>query len=254
MNLTDQDQMTLVEHLQELRKRLIWILVALVAGMAIGLLFAKRVILFLTEQPPAKGMQLHAFSPWEPIRIYMNFGLLIGLLLVLPVALYHIWAFVKPGLRSVEQRATILYIPGATLLFLIGLAFGYFVVFPMAFMFGSGISKSVGITETYGMAQYFGFMFNILLPVSLVFELPVIVMFLTKLRLLNPQRLAKLRRYAYMVLVIVAAVITPPDALSAIIVFIPMILLYEFSVILSRIIYRKQVAQDLAWEAEFGPK
>jgi sec-independent protein translocase protein TatC len=97
-------------------------------------------------------------------------------------------------------------------------------------------------------------MFNILLPVSLVFELPVIVMFLTKLRLLNPQRLAKLRRYAYMVLVIVAAVITPPDALSAIIVFIPMILLYEFSVILSRIIYRKQVAQDLAWEAEFGPK
>jgi sec-independent protein translocase protein TatC len=250
----NEEQMTLVEHLRELRRRLIWILVALVAGMAIGLTFAKRVILFLSHQPPAKGMELHAFSPWEPIRIYMNFGLLIGLLLVLPVALYHLWAFVKPGLRPVEQRAAVLYIPGATLLFLAGLAFAYFVVFPMAFLFGSGISRSVGITETYGMAQYFGFMFNILLPVSFVFELPVIVMFLTKLRLLNPHRLGKLRRYAYMALVIVAAVITPPDALSAIIVFIPMVLLYEFSVLLSRIVYRKQVAQDLAWEAEYGAK
>lgn len=254
MNLTNQDQLTLVEHLRELRKRLMWILAALVVGMAVGLLFAKRVILFLSDQPPARGLKLNAFSPWEPIRIYMNFGLLIGLLLVLPVALYHIWAFVKPGLRPIEQRATILYIPGATLLFLVGMAFAYFVVFPMAFHFGSSISQSIGITETYGMAQYFGFMFNILLPVSLVFELPVIVMFLTKLRLLNPQRLGKLRRYAYMVLVIIAAVITPPDALSAIIVFIPMILLYELSVVLSRIIYRKQVAQDLAWEAEYGQK
>jgi sec-independent protein translocase protein TatC len=250
----NEDQMTLVEHLRELRKRLIWTLAALVAGMAIGLMFAKRVILFLSQQPPAKGMELHAFSPWEPIRIYMNFGLLIGLLLVLPVALYHLWAFVKPGLRPGEQRAAVMYIPGATLLFLVGLAFAYYVVFPMAFLFGSGISRSVGITETYGMAQYFGFMFNILLPVSFVFELPVIVMFLTKLRLLNPQRLGKLRRYAYMALVIVAAVITPPDALSAIIVFIPMVLLYEFSVLLSRIVYRKQVAQDLAWEAEYGAK
>jgi sec-independent protein translocase protein TatC len=250
----NQEQLTLVEHLRELRKRLVWILIALVVGMAIGLLFAKRVILFLSQQPPAKGMELHAFSPWEPIRIYMNFGLMIGLLLVLPVALYHIWAFVKPGLRVPEQRATIMYIPGATVLFLCGLAFGYFVVFPMAFLFGSGISRSVGITETYGMAQYFGFMFNILLPVSSVFELPVIVMFLTKLRLLNPQRLSKLRRYAYMALIIVAAIITPPDALSAIIVFIPMLLLYEFSVLLSRLVYRKQVALDLAWEAEYGAK
>jgi sec-independent protein translocase protein TatC len=250
----NQEQLTLVEHLRELRKRLVWILIALVVGMAIGLLFAKRVILFLSQQPPAKGMELHAFSPWEPIRIYMNFGLMIGLLLVLPVALYQIWAFVKPGLRPVEQRATIMYIPGATVLFLCGLAFGYFVVFPMAFLFGSGISHSVGITETYGMAQYFGFMFNILLPVSFVFELPVIVMFLTRLRILNPQRLSKLRRYAYMALVIAAAVITPPDALSAIIVFIPMVLLYEFSVLLSRLVYRKQVALDLAWEAEYGTK
>ncbi|KIL38710.1 preprotein translocase subunit TatC [Gordoniibacillus kamchatkensis] len=250
----NQDEMTLVEHLRELRKRLLWVLVALVAGMAIGLLFAKKTILFLTQQPPARGMELNAFSPWEPIRIYMNFGLLIGLLLVLPVALYHIWAFVKPGLRPVEQRATLAYIPFATLLFLVGLGFGYFVVFPMAFMFGSNISHSIGIKETYGMAQYFGFMFNILLPVALVFELPIIVMFLTRLRLLNPQRLSKLRRYAYMALVIIAAVITPPDALSAIIVFIPMVLLYEFSVLLSRLVYRKQVAQDLAWEAEYGAK
>jgi sec-independent protein translocase protein TatC len=176
------------------------------------------------------------------------------MILTLPVALYHIWAFVKPGLRPEEQKATLMYIPGAIILFLAGLAFGYFVVFPMAFLFSSSITKTISITETYGIAQYFAFMFNIVIPVSLVFELPVIVMFLTKLRILNPKRMGKLRRYAYMILVIVAAVITPPDMLSAIIVFIPMILLYEFSVLLSKLVYRRQAAQDQAWEAEYGRK
>ncbi|MEW9702089.1 twin-arginine translocase subunit TatC [Paenibacillus sp. SI8] len=252
--MTTNEEMSLVEHLTELRKRLMWIMIVLVIGMVGGLVLAKPIIRYLKNIPPADTIGWHVFSPWDALRLYMNFGLAVGLLITLPVALYHIWAFVRPGLREVEQRASILYVPYAFILFLLGLAFGYFVVFPMAFYFTTSISKSLEITEMYGAAQYFSFMFNIVLPLALVFEMPIVVMFLTKIRLLNPKRLHKFRRYAYMLMVVLATVITPPDAISAILVSIPLIILYEFSVFMSGFIYRKQLLKDAEWEREFGAK
>jgi sec-independent protein translocase protein TatC len=252
--MTTNEEMSLVEHLGELRKRIMWVLVVLVVGMVGGLICAKPIIRYLKNIPPADSISWNVFSPWDALRLYMNFGLAVGILITLPVILYHIWAFVKPGLREAEQKASIIYIPYAFLLFLGGLSFGYWVVFPMAFYFTSSISRSLEITEMYGAAQYFTFMFNIILPLAIVFEMPIVVMFLTKIRLLNPKRLHKFRRYAYMLLVILATVITPPDAISAILVALPLIVLYEFSVFMSGFIYRKQLAKDAEWEREFGPK
>ncbi|MDQ0903901.1 twin-arginine translocase subunit TatC [Paenibacillus sp. V4I7] len=252
--MTTNEEMSLVEHLGELRKRIMWVLVVLVIGMVGGLICAKPIIRYLKNIPPADSIGWNVFSPWDALRLYMNFGLAVGILITLPVILYHIWAFVKPGLRESEQKASIIYIPYAFLLFLVGLSFGYWVVFPMAFYFTSSISQSLEITEMYGAAQYFTFMFNIILPLAIVFELPIVVMFLTKIRLLNPKRLHKFRRYAYMLLVILSTLITPPDAISAILVALPLIVLYEFSVFMSGFIYRKQLAKDAEWEREFGPK
>ncbi|MDF2649103.1 MAG: tatC [Paenibacillus sp.] len=252
--MTTNEEMSLVEHLGELRKRIMWVLVVLVLGMVGGLICAKPIIRYLKNIPPADSIGWNVFSPWDALRLYMNFGLAVGILITLPVILYHIWAFVKPGLRESEQKASIIYIPYAFLLFLGGLSFGYWVVFPMAFYFTSSISQSLEITEMYGAAQYFTFMFNIILPLAIVFEMPIVVMFLTKIRLLNPKRLHKFRRYAYMLLVILSTVITPPDAISAILVALPLIVLYEFSVFMSGFIYRKQLAKDAEWEREFGPK
>jgi sec-independent protein translocase protein TatC len=219
-----------------------------------GLIVAEPAILYMQKIPPANGMKWHIFSPWDALRLYMSFSFILALIVTLPVALYQIWAFVSPGLKATERKAALLYLPFAVVLYLVGLAFGFFVVFPMAFNFSQTISGNLNLTETYGAAQYFSFMFSIVLPLSLLFELPIVVMFLTKLRILNPKRLVKFRRYAYMVLVIVAAVITPPDAISAILVFLPMIVLYEFSVLLSGFIYRKQLAKDAEWEKEYGSK
>ncbi|AEI39216.1 twin-arginine translocase subunit TatC [Paenibacillus mucilaginosus] len=246
----EEEGMTLVEHLTELRKRIVWVLLVLVLGMVVGLVYAKPLILYLQSIAPIANVNWHTFSPWEPIKLYMNFSLVTGLLIALPFALYQTWAFLKPGLREVEQKASLLYVPFAFFMFLLGLAFGYFVVFKMAFLFTSSISANLQLTETYGAAQYFSFMFNILLPIALVFELPIVVMFLTKIRVLNPLLLKKVRRYAYLALVVIATMITPPDAVSAIVVALPMILLYEFSVFLSATIYRKQLLDDQAWEAE----
>lgn len=252
--MSTNEEMSLVEHLGELRKRIMWILLVLVIGMVAGLIAAKPIIRYLKNIPPADTISWNVFSPWDALRLYMNFGLAVGILITLPVTLYHIWAFVKPGLRETEQKASIIYIPYAFVLFLAGLSFGYWVVFPMAFYFTSSISKSLDITEMYGAAEYFTFMFNIILPLAIVFEMPIIVMFLTKIRLLNPKRLHKFRRYAYMLLVILATVITPPDAISAILVALPLIVLYEFSVFMSGFIYRKQLLKDAEWEREFGAK
>jgi sec-independent protein translocase protein TatC len=249
-----EEAMSLVEHLGELRKRLIWTIVVLIIGMVIGLIFAQPLITYLQNIPPAKGLELNVFSPWDSIKLYMNFALVTGLIVALPYALYQIWSFLKPGLRTEEQKASLVFVPFAFLLFVVGLAFAYFVVFKMAFLFTTEISARLGLKETYGIAQYFTFMFNILIPISLLFELPIVIMFLTRLRILNPKRLKKARRYSYLLLVIVAAMITPPDALSAIVVSVPMILLYEFSVLLSGVVYRKQLLQDKAWEEEYGEK
>ncbi|REE68725.1 sec-independent protein translocase protein TatC [Paenibacillus taihuensis] len=244
--------MSLFDHIGELRKRLIVVIVVLLIGMIVGLVCADPVYNFLINQEPVKGMQLHAFSLWDAIGMYMKFAFVIALIIVLPVAAYQIWSFVKPALRVQEQRSTLLFVPFVLFMFLVGLAFSYLVVFPMAFNFTTKVARHLNLIETYGIYQYFSFMFNIILPISLLFELPIAIMFLTKLRILNPKRLRKMRRLAYFILIIVGVVVTPPDFISDSLVAVPLILLYELSVLLSSVVYRKQLKADQAWEAEYG--
>lgn len=233
-------EMSIAGHLTELRRRVIWVVVTLVITMIFGFLAAKAVLDYLRSVPPANGMTWHAFSPWSGIRVYMQFSFVIAIVLTLPILLYHIWAFVRPGLRAEEQKAAVRYIPFSLLLGITGLVFAYFVVFRMALHFTMSINQSLWLTETYGIIEYFSFMLNILLPVSVLFELPVVVMFLTRLRLLSPGWMRKMRRYAYFILVIVGVMISPPDLISDLLIAIPLIALYEFSVILSGMVYRKQ--------------
>jgi sec-independent protein translocase protein TatC len=244
--------MTLFEHIGELRRRLIYTILVLVVGMIIGLLLADPAYNYLMSQEPVNGMELNAFSLWDGIGMYMKFALVISLVLVLPFAFYQIWAFVKPALRIKEQRVALLFVPFALILFLIGLSFSYFVVFPMAFKFTTDVAKHLNLKETYGITQYFSFMYNILIPISLLFELPLVIMFLTKLRILTPKRLRKMRRVAYFILIFIGIVVTPPDFISDSLVAVPLILLYEISVILSSVVYRKQLEADRAWEEQYG--
>lgn len=246
--------MTLVDHLTELRRRLIWVIAVLVIAMIGGLVASIYLIEYFRSVEPANSMSWHAFSLWDGIRLYMQFALIIALVVTLPFTLYQVWAFVKPGLREEEQKATLKYIPFSVFMILLGVAFAYFVVFRMAFQFTQNVNQNLHLVETYGAIQYFGFMFNIVFPISLLFEMPIVVMFLTKLRILNPKRLRKMRRIAYLILVIVGTLITPPDLISDLLVAVPLILLYEFSVLLSAAIYRKQLEKDAQWEAEYGPK
>ncbi|OPA74078.1 twin arginine-targeting protein translocase TatC [Paenibacillus selenitireducens] len=245
------DDMTVWEHIGELRKRIFYILIVLVLGMILGFIVTDPIYNYLITIAPVKDMSFHAFSMWDAIGIYMKFAFVIGLIVGLPFTFYQVWLFVRPGLREIERKGTVQYIPFVLLLFLAGVAFSYYVVFPLAFNFTTDMSKHMGLVETYGVTQYFSFLFNIIIPISLLFELPIVIMFLTKIRIVNPKRLRKMRRVAYFALIFIGVVITPPDLISDSLVAIPLILLYEFSVWMSSIVYRKQLAREQAWEEEF---
>jgi sec-independent protein translocase protein TatC len=245
------EEMSITEHLSELRKRLIYVLSIFVLGLIAGFFVADPVYQYLTKAESAKGFVLHAFSFWDGIGIYMKIAGSFSLIITLPFTVYQIWKFVSPGLKPRERKATLKYVPYVFLLFLTGMAFSYYVIFPMALAFTTAITEKMGLVETYGMKQYFSFLFGIVLPVSLLFELPLLIMFLTGLRILNPIRLRKMRRVAYFVLIFIAVVITPPDFISDLLVMIPLLLLYEISVLLSAIVYRKQLAADEEIESRY---
>ncbi len=239
-----EKEMSLLDHLTELRRRLIIIIAVLFFGMILGLFVAQPVYQYLVSAETARNLVFHVFSFWDGIGLYMKIAMVVALALTLPCALFQLWAFVSPGLLPKERRAALRYIPFVFLMFIIGVLFAYYVVFPMALAFTSQVTRSMGLEETYGVVQYFTFMSNIVFPVAALFELPLVIMFLTTLRIVSPALLRKLRRIAYFVLVFIAVVVTPPDFISDILVAIPLLGLYELSVFLSSIVYRKQQEAD----------
>lgn len=249
--MTEDGLMSLIGHLTELRKRVIFVLIVFVIGLVGGLVFAEPTYHYLLEQKPASGeLVLHAFSFWDGIGIYMQIAFIAAYVLTIPFAVFQLWLFVKPALLPHEQRSTLKYVPFAIVMLLLGIAFAYFVVFPLAFNFTRTVSAHLGLEETFGVVQYFKFMFGIVIPISLLFEMPLLIMFLTAIRIVNPIRLKKMRRLAYFVMAVIGVMITPPDFISDILVIIPLIILYEISVWLSSKVYKKQLEADLKFENE----
>ncbi|WP_240353482.1 twin-arginine translocase subunit TatC [Cohnella algarum] len=243
--------MPLLEHIGELRKRIIYILIVLVLGLAGGLFCAKPLFEYLVAAAPADNIELNTFSPWDAIGLYMKFAFVVSFVVVIPFTMLQLWLFVRPGLHEKEQKATLRYVPAALVMLVAGIAFGYYVVFPMAYSFTENMTETLGLKQTYGAAQYFSFLFNIVLPLAVLFELPLVILFLTQLGILNPGFLKKFRRFAWFLMVLIGTVITPPDVISDLLVAVPLIVLYELSIMLSAAAYRKRLAKQREWEREW---
>ncbi len=226
-------------HLEELRRRLFRCAIAFVLAFVAGMFAAGPILAFLRENGPAAHMALHAFSPWEGIQVYMQVAAVAALILAGPFCGVQLWLFAAPGLRVAERRAALRYIPFSTLLLVAGILFGYFVVFHMAFLFTAGVSNSIQVETLYGIQAYFSFMLNIVVPMGLLFQMPALIIFLTRLGLITPQRLKRVRRYAYMGLIVLGVCITPPDFISDFLLIVPLLSLYEASIICCRLTYRK---------------
>jgi len=190
-----------------------------------------------------KTPHLQTLSASEQFFTHMWIALLGGIILAFPYVLYEIWKFIKPALKDTESKPAKVFVLVASLLFLIGIFFGYFLLFPMSynFLINYQLSDS-GIVQTNNtLEDYISLISTMTLVSGLVFELPILVYFLTRLGVLTPEFMRKYRKYAVVVILIVAAVITPsPDITSQMVVAVPMYLLYEISIFVSAYVIKKQ--------------
>ncbi len=223
-----------------------------IAALIGGFFLAVPVISFLQQAPQAVDMPFHAFRLTDPLRVYVNFAMIMALILIIPVILYQLWSFISPGLKENEQKATLAYIPISFLLLLAGISFSYFILIPFVMSFMSDMATRLEISEMYGINEYFSFLFQLTIPFGFLFQLPVIVMFLTRLGIVTPAFLSKIRKYAYFVLLIIAGLITPPELMSHLLVTFPMLILYEISIAISRATYRKYNKTTLEKENKEG--
>ena len=228
--------MTIIEHLEELRGRLMKSAIALTVTTLFSFIFAKQFLQLLVapmgETPPVSS------SPTTTIVVFTKVALISGVALAMPVLVYQLISFIAPGLKPQEKRYLYFILPGATLSFVVGVAFAYFVMVPAAIPFLKGFLSDV-IEPNWFIDRYISFITSILFRVGLSFETPLLIFFLAKLGIVTPAVLSRNRKYAILVIAVLAAVITPtPDPFNMILVMVPLILLYGIGVVLTWLAYR----------------
>jgi sec-independent protein translocase protein TatC len=243
----EDKELNLVDHLDELRKRLIITAVAFIAFFIAGFMYVEEIYSWFVRDLDVK---LIVLGPSDIVWIYFMLATLIAIAGTIPILAFQIWLFVKPALKPIERKISLSYIPALFVLFLVGLAFGYFVIFPTVLNFLVELSGDMLVTN-FTADKYFRFIMNMTLPFGVLFELPVVVMFLTSLGVINPYVLTKIRKYAYFVLIVISVIISPPDFMSDILVTIPLLVLYEISINLSKIVYRRKLKKEKEWEESF---
>jgi sec-independent protein translocase protein TatC len=247
-------QMTFFEHLVELRTRIINSLIAIAIGAFIGVYVSKYIINYITH-PMLKALsdahldpKLVYTHPAGFFNLIVTLGIYIGVVLASPVVLYQIWLFVAPALYKHERSAITGFLFSTVFLFLAGIAFGYFVTLPYILKFL--VSFQGPVVPMISINEYFDLTLMVLLGLGLVFELPILVFFLSLFGIVTPKFLWKNIRYAILVIAIVAAIITPtPDAMTMLIFMAPMIGLYFVGIGVSAMVVRKEERQ-LAAAAE----
>jgi sec-independent protein translocase protein TatC len=224
--------MPFMEHLKEFRTRLIRAFIALFITSAISFLFARQVFVILLA--PLGDVTVQALRPTESLGNYMKVALLCGVILAMPFIVYQVARFIAPGLTKSEKRYLWVLVPGATLCFITGVAFAYFVMLPAALPFLGSFMADL-IEQNWAIGEYLSFVTSLLLWIGLAFELPLFVYFLAKAGVIDAQTLSKNRKYAIIAIAFLAAVITPTvDPLNMALVMGPLIVLYELGVILAR--------------------
>ena len=237
-------EMPFLDHLEELRWRIIWSLAALVVGVGVAFFLVMHFNLLLWMQGPMlpylHGRRLVYTHPGEGFSILMQSAIIVGVVIALPVILFQVWAFLSPALYQKEKRIAVPVILGAVLLFIAGAALAWYFVLPMTLRFLSALGDEA-FDQMITAADYFGFVTSMVLAMGAVFELPIAILFLSALGLVTPRFLAKYRRHALLASYLAAAIITPGDLfVTSVALMVPLYLLYELSIGLSFFVSRKR--------------
>jgi sec-independent protein translocase protein TatC len=239
----DDTPRPLTEHLDELRRRLFWIVGAW-AACALGTAYWVKQVFVLLTGPAVDALQerdytLIAIAPPELFFAYVKSAILAGFLISLPVTLYQLWAFVSPGLYSKEKRFALPFVIAATLLFFAGAGFGYFVAFPYVFQYLLSLESEL-IRTSWTVQTVFAFISRLYIAFGVAFELPIVIFFLSLAGITTPDALARGRKYAIVIMFVAGAILTPPDVVSQVLLAVPLMLLYESGILISRLVVRRR--------------
>lgn len=237
----EEREMGFLDHLEELRWRIIYMFIGIVLGSIVVWIFKDPVMdEFLLRPAKANGMTLQNLRPFGQLYLYMQVALFGGIVISIPNILYQLWVFIAPGLYKHERRYVRWIVFFTSICFLAGVAFAYFVVLPSAFTFFVDFGTKQ-IENNISIDEYFNFILNLMLGAGLMFELPMLSYFLTRMSLLTPAFMRKYWRHSVVVILILASFLTPtPDPYNMLILASPLLLLYEFSIWISKLAVRQK--------------
>jgi sec-independent protein translocase protein TatC len=239
-------EMPFLDHLEELRWRILWSAMAIGAGAVVGFVLVHRFgALELLLRPVRKvlgeDLKLIYLSPADAFFVTLKLGVIVGIILAFPVVVYQLWSFLSPALEKHEKRAIIPALYMGLVLFCVGVAMAYFWVLPLSLVFFQQF-QSESLLAQYEVNETLGFVTKLLLGFGAAFELPVVIMLLSAMGLVSPRFLREKRRHAIVVITILASFLTPGDLTSTFMMMAPLMVLYEGSIFLSAVIYRRREA------------
>ena len=243
MIIPEEQHQSLIEHLTELRTRLVRALYFIVAGFIISWIFSDKIfdVIRMPIAPFLKEGGLVFTAPTDKLMAHLKISGLAGIILSCPFWFYELWKFVAPGLYQKERKWAYGFVTFGSILFLVGISFAYFLVFPMAFKYLLGFGGNTD-SPMITIQEYISFFMTTSLVFGLAFEMPLVITFLGMIGVVDAKFLANKRRYAFMVLAVVSAIFTPPDVLSMLLMLVPMALLYELSILLVRFLGKDREA------------
>ncbi|MGA1826262.1 MAG: twin-arginine translocase subunit TatC [bacterium] len=218
-----------------MRERLIRVLIVLGATFAVSFCLSEEI--FRLIQAPIKKYELIFLSPTEAIFVHLKVAFYFALALCIPYILYHIWEFVSPGLLSNERRHVLPFVIFTTFFFILGVLFAYFLIVP----FGIAVLmsyKTKALQPRISVGKYISFVFMLFFNFGIIFEMPPVIFFLSKIGIIKPSMLIKKRKYAIVIIFILSAILTPPDVVTQLLMAVPLVMLYEISILVCKRVYR----------------
>jgi len=243
-NGEDQDssdfEMSFLDHIEELRWRIIYSLIGVVVFTIVAWIFIDPLVEVVLLKPARDAnASLQNLRPFGQLFLYVQVALIVGIVASLPNIFYQLWKFIAPALKKRERKYIVWIVFFSTFCFLTGIAFSYFVMLPLAMKFAAQFG-SEAIKNEFSIEEYMSIIISVMLAAGVVFELPMVSFFLTKLGILTPKFMRKYRRHAIVIILILAAFLTPgADPVSQVILAVPLVLLYEISIFISKLSSKK---------------
>ena len=239
-----EDAMSFLQHLEELRWRFVYAIIGILIGTIVTWIFIDFLVTSVLLLPAQKAnINLQNLRPFGQLFLFMQIAIIGGIILSIPNIFYQLWKFIAPALKQNEKKYITLIVVFSTICFLSGIAFAYFVMLPLTLTF-AGEFGSIEIENNFAITEYFSMIISVMLGAAIVFELPMLSFLLSKIGIVTPQLMRKYRKHSVITILILAAILTPgTDPVAQVLLAIPLALLYEISIFVSKVFSKK--SEDL---------